>query len=567
MSHTKAFPEFFIITDSKPRAPPGTWDDDNNIRLMCEYIGKIYNFTTCEDWYKVKGKHFNDNHGGGLLRRFGSSASNLIFKFLGSKYNFNIWLFDDRPLTITSNETKKDHFISLFEKYLDEYKNENGEETCPDREWWENTGLIWIIKNNGKKYNFGFSWGELLKKYSIGAKTVEYTSKADGIRKNFITTDNKSKIIETLKNIYEKYGMSALTINNLGRNHSEQFTDLGRGIMRRLKPKNFKYRFNASNSYHIPNEYICLHLLGDIITEEYFIDYCKKENPAFCNKDELIKFHIKPAYEKIKENGDVLNITYKHFENKGYSGIVYSAKNQGIYIDELRQILGLPRGKKCITCDDKIVDSMGECFLYNFLKRYSKEEIEIERCIKYKDIDLELSEQLNMSNGKGYDIDFTIIMKDVVLHIELWGYWREADKIRCPDYQRRKNIKQQFHDLYRNKHITTNRKFIGINNKYGIENDDDVTKYLFNELSPYMLFDINNKPNEAQILTLEKTKKILLEEGKNLQEKYGKLPSLKASTRKNILDVFNLYNRVRRSELFEKNDDSKWDNFKIQLEE
>lgn len=571
-----SLPDFFINKDTRPKVKPNTWKDMNNIKVMCEYIGKIYNFEKDDDWYGIKNEHFNNNNGAGLLTMFRGSASLLIFKIFPEK-NLNIWKFVVTPTLQKSTEqtqekhfvsldTQEEHFLSLVDTMLQEHEKKY--KTLPSRQWWEKTNtpnIISLSKRLKSKGVIDYSWGDLLKKLNASRNNIQYVSKSDGLKKHRVCIDNKDKIKEVLIKIYDKYGIYALRSKNLDRNHSEEFSKLGSGISKLLRPKEFKYRYQFNNSYDMPDEFICLHLLKGTISKEEFVKSCKKVNPYCCNREELIELHIKPAYEKIIEKNNISLLTYEVFQNEGYTGVVTRTKQFGISIDSLRQILGLSRGNKCITYDGKLLDSAGEVFLYNLIKTYSKEEVEIYINVKYKHIDQEIAETLQMTCNKGYDIDYTFKIKGLIIHCELWGYWKDSDQNRSHDYLTRKSIKLRFWELYKEKYPNTKVVFVGINNGFGILKDSEFEASIIKALSPYMEFDMNKKPNRSQLLTIEKTRGLLLEEGRQLQiANGGTLPP--CSVKSGCQEVRNLFQRVNRSTLFKTEDgQSNWDNFKKEL--
>jgi hypothetical protein len=376
--------------------------------------------------------------------------------------------------------------------------------------------------------------------------------------------ENTDKVIETLKKILNEQGMPALSLKSLNRFHSEDFSKLGAGISRVLKPKDFEYRYKYSSSYDMPDEFICLHLLKDKISEEEFVRFCKNVNPYCCDREELIELHAEHAYEKITRTQKNISLfTYELFATVGCSGVATRAKELGINIDDLRQRLGLSRGRKCITYDNKIVHSAGECYFYQFVSTYSRKAIKISVQVKYVDIDPDLAKQLGMCR---YSIDFVIKVEDLLIFVELWGYWKDTDRVRNPEYLMRKDDKLLFTQEYKQKHPDANAVFIGINNEFGILKDYEFDANIIRALSPYMDFDMSKKPNRSQLLTIEKSKEVLLREGKLLQSRNGGiLPPVRNGGDQ---DVRNLYQKINNSSLFKTEDQrSNWDNYKKELGE
>lgn len=95
VSHRQAFPE--IPPWVSGRVPNGYWDiRENRIGYLC-WLGQQLGFSRLEHWYQVRKHHFQNRHGGGLLRNvYGSSVQAALHDYEPA-FDWKPWLFGGAP--------------------------------------------------------------------------------------------------------------------------------------------------------------------------------------------------------------------------------------------------------------------------------------------------------------------------------------------------------------------------------------------------------------------------------------------------------------------------------------
>ncbi|HUG92180.1 MAG TPA: hypothetical protein VML55_15170, partial [Planctomycetaceae bacterium] len=74
--------------------PHGFWNDPANRRRYMQWLGDRLGFSRPEDWYRIKHRHFTQNHGGGFLTTAYNGSSIAAVKEYLPDYDWKEWLFD-----------------------------------------------------------------------------------------------------------------------------------------------------------------------------------------------------------------------------------------------------------------------------------------------------------------------------------------------------------------------------------------------------------------------------------------------------------------------------------------
>ena len=119
--------------------PKGFWEDKKNQKKYLLWLGEQLGYKILEDWYKVYGKNFRDNYGGGLVtHNYGGSHINLI-KSVFPDYEWFEWKFIHVPNNFWEDKKNQKKYIIWLGKEL-------GYTTMEE---WYNIGAIHFHINNG----------------------------------------------------------------------------------------------------------------------------------------------------------------------------------------------------------------------------------------------------------------------------------------------------------------------------------------------------------------------------------------------------------------------------------
>ena len=88
---TSLYPEYEWLFWKFTSAPKNFWDSKENQLKYITWLGEQLGYTTEEDWYKITGNDYKENHGSGLLSNYYDDSC--PYKLLTSLYPEYEWLF------------------------------------------------------------------------------------------------------------------------------------------------------------------------------------------------------------------------------------------------------------------------------------------------------------------------------------------------------------------------------------------------------------------------------------------------------------------------------------------
>jgi len=113
-----ALPEFEWLEWKFSRVPRKYWQELNNRKKYLRWLGNELGFQNPEDWYRIVGDDFKQNHGGGLFATYyGDSPQNAVSE-LYSEYDFLPWKFKATPQGFWGNEQNHHRFMDWLGSHL-----------------------------------------------------------------------------------------------------------------------------------------------------------------------------------------------------------------------------------------------------------------------------------------------------------------------------------------------------------------------------------------------------------------------------------------------------------------
>ena len=91
------FPEYDWLEWKFTYVSKGFWKDVENCKIYMNWLGRKLGYKTLEDWYKVSGKNFTDNGGGGLLNNYHNASHINLIKSVFPDYEWLEWKFVCAP--------------------------------------------------------------------------------------------------------------------------------------------------------------------------------------------------------------------------------------------------------------------------------------------------------------------------------------------------------------------------------------------------------------------------------------------------------------------------------------
>lgn len=111
----------FPRRDWKPwlfeRAPNCFWQDRENCRTYLLWLGKRLGYKHPDDWYRLKGDDFKNNHGRMLLRRYRSSVAEVVMDLLPRR-NWCEWKFTRVPPGFWNHIENRRRYILWLGKHF-----------------------------------------------------------------------------------------------------------------------------------------------------------------------------------------------------------------------------------------------------------------------------------------------------------------------------------------------------------------------------------------------------------------------------------------------------------------
>jgi hypothetical protein len=120
------------------KIPGNYYDNDNNLILYMNWLYKELKFNSIEDWYNVTNDTFYKNHGSLILKKFNTSAYNVVINVY-KEYEWLPWKFKKSPVNFWKDLNNQRKYLDWLFKKLN-FKN---------KEDWYNVNQTDFNKNYG----------------------------------------------------------------------------------------------------------------------------------------------------------------------------------------------------------------------------------------------------------------------------------------------------------------------------------------------------------------------------------------------------------------------------------
>jgi hypothetical protein len=151
------YPDYEWIEWKFNRVRKGYWENVENHKTFAIWLGKLYGYTTPEDWYKIKLYMIHDNDGATMVGNYyNDSPQKFVYEVVQTIYPDYTWLpwkFDN-----AHNNFWKD--TNNQKVYADWFGKESGYTAYKD---WYGVTLQTIIDNDGRSLVVGYYGGSLYK--------------------------------------------------------------------------------------------------------------------------------------------------------------------------------------------------------------------------------------------------------------------------------------------------------------------------------------------------------------------------------------------------------------------
>eukprot|EP00026_Physarum_polycephalum_P004311 Phypoly_transcript_04329.p1 GENE.Phypoly_transcript_04329~~Phypoly_transcript_04329.p1 ORF type:complete len:614 (+),score=69.49 Phypoly_transcript_04329:131-1972(+) len=120
--------------------PKGFWDSKSNQKKYLDHIYKSHQFTSLDDWYKIKKSDFTGASGKSFLAHFENSPTDAIVSIYGGKHLFHPWKFSSVPTEFWQDGNNQRQYVEWLGKSL-------GYSSMQD---WYKAGVDDFLKNGGR---------------------------------------------------------------------------------------------------------------------------------------------------------------------------------------------------------------------------------------------------------------------------------------------------------------------------------------------------------------------------------------------------------------------------------
>ncbi len=101
------------------RVPAGYWDLAENRRAYMKWLGNRLGFHVPRDWYQLTKRHFDENHGAGLLAlKYNASPLAALREYL-PQVNWKEWLFKSAPQGFWKDQRNRRRYMRWLARELD----------------------------------------------------------------------------------------------------------------------------------------------------------------------------------------------------------------------------------------------------------------------------------------------------------------------------------------------------------------------------------------------------------------------------------------------------------------
>ncbi len=112
------FPEYDWKEWLFDNAPNNFWDEPENSRRYMQWLGEKLGFKKPEDWYKITGKDFHSNNGGGLLASYyQDSPSAAVIEYF-PEYEWREWFFETVPQNFWKKPKNRHRYMTWLGEKL-----------------------------------------------------------------------------------------------------------------------------------------------------------------------------------------------------------------------------------------------------------------------------------------------------------------------------------------------------------------------------------------------------------------------------------------------------------------
>jgi len=116
----------------KGRVPVGFWDRLENRISYMQWLGRKLNFQTLGDWYKLTKKHFDLNHGAGLLALKYHASPLAALQEYRPNVDWKEWLFKSAPQGFWKNRGNRRRYMVWLAGELGIHKTEDWYRVCKE---------------------------------------------------------------------------------------------------------------------------------------------------------------------------------------------------------------------------------------------------------------------------------------------------------------------------------------------------------------------------------------------------------------------------------------------------